>query len=280
MRRLSPAVAVLAALGAAVPAVGQAQSAKDVINRMIAEYEKRAAGVRNYTIVQEAMGMPMTMYFEKETVNGRPVFRLRQTTVGGRTTPGGRGEDDFDLYADLPRIVERAAYKGRETVDGQATDVVTIDDLKDLRFGRGMVPQQGPQQGDFQPKRATVFVDTRLSVPRRVILEGTMRTQDRSADVTATVDMLDYREVQGMLHPFRTQVKMDGLGQAADPEMKKQYDEMKKQLAELPEAQRQAMEQMMKGRLEQIEKMMGADGGMNVEVVVRDVRVNQGAPGR
>jgi hypothetical protein len=62
--------------------------------------------------------------------------------------------------------------------------------------------------------------------------------------------------------------------------MKKQYDEMKKQLAELPEAQRQAMEQMMKGRLEQIEKMMGADGGMNVEVVVRDVRVNQGAPGR
>jgi hypothetical protein len=273
MRRLVSSAAVLAAVTLGAPSA-PAQSAKDVINDMMARYEKRMAGVQNYTVVQEAMGFNMTMYFEKETVNGRPVFKLRQTTVAGRTTSSRADDDDFDLYSELPRLADHATYEGRETVDGQATHVITMDNLEDVRFGRGMVPQNA----DFKPKRATVYVDTKLAVPRRMILEGQMRMQDRNADVTATVDLLDYRDVQGMLHPFHTVMQIEGIGQAMDPEQRKQYEEMKKQLAEMPESQRQMVEKMMKGRLEQMEKMMGDDGTMNVEMIVQELQVNQGAP--
>jgi len=276
MRPFHPSVALVALIGLAPPAA-DAQSAKDVINGMVAEYEKRMAGVTNYTLVQEAMGMPVTMYFEKETVDGRPVFRLRQSSVGGVAAPqAGEDKDEFDLYRELPNLAERAVYKGRETVDGQAAHVVAVEGLKDIKMGRGMVPQGG----DFEPRRATVYVDTRLSVPRRMILEGQMRSEGRTTDVTTTIDLLDYREVSGMLHPFRSTVRIDGLGKAVDPEMRKQYDEMKKQLAEMPEAQRKMVEDRMKGRLAQMEQMMGGDGGMNIELVVRELRVNQGAPAR
>jgi hypothetical protein len=276
MRSLSTAVALITVLGAALPTVAPAQSAKDVIDRMVSEYERRAAGVRDYTLVQEGIGMPLTMYFEKETVNGKPVFRLRHTTVAGHTTAGGADEDDFDLYESLPELTARAAYKGRETVDGQAVHVIAIDDLRGVDFGRGVVPKEA----EFQPRRATILVDTKLSVPRRMILEGSMRMEGKTSDVTTTMDMLDYREVQGMLHPFRTQVKIAGAGQAVDPEMRKQYEEMKKQLAEMPESQRKMMEDMMKSRFGQIEKMMSGEGGMNIELVVKELRVNQGPPAR
>jgi len=277
MRRLAASLSLFAAVGAVAPAAAPAQSAKSVVNGMIAEYERRTASVANYTLVQEAMGMPITMYFEKETVNGRPVFALRQTTMAGRTTTHtDRDQEGVDLYGELPKVAERAVYKGRETVDGQATHVIAVEDLSDIRFGRGVVPQSS----DFEPKRATVFVDAKLSVPRRMVLEGQMRQQDKTANVTATIDLLDYREVGGMLHPFRTQMRIDGLAQAMDPETRKQLEEMKKQLAEMPESQRQMVEQMMKGRMEQMEKMMGGDGGMNVELIVKELRVNQGAPTR
>jgi hypothetical protein len=207
-------------------------------------------------------------------VNGRPVFRLRETSLAGRTTSrSGDSQKEFDLYGELPTLVERAAYKGRETVDGHATHVIAVDDLEGLRFGAGMVPQES----GFEPRRATMYVDAAQSVPRRMIIEGRMRREGRTTDVTTTVDLLDYREVSGMLHPFRSVVKIEGLGQAADPEMRKQYEEMKKQLAEMPEAQRQMVETMMKGRMEQMEQMMGGDGGMNIELIVRELRVNQGA---
>jgi hypothetical protein len=277
MRFPSRTLALVALAGAVSPFIAEAQSAKDVLNGMVAEYEKRMANVTNYTIVQEAMGTPITMYFEKETVDGRAVFRMRQSSVAAMAAPAtGEDRGESDMYAELPKLAERATYKGRETVDGQAVHVIVIDDMQGIRFGRGMAPQNA----DFEPRRATLYVDTRLSVPRRMILEGRMRNEGKTTDVTSTVDMLDYREVEGMLHPFRSQVRIDGLGGAVDPEMRKQYEEMKKQLAEMPESERKMAEQMMKGQLGQMEKMMGSDGGMNVELVVRELRVNQGAPNR
>jgi len=270
MRRLPTLLIAFAAAALLAPAA-PAQSAQSVINDMMTQYEKRMAGIDNYTLVQTAMGFDMTMRFEKEMVDGRPVYRLRESTVAGRAAPRGTDEDDFDLYGELPKIAEHATYKGRETVDGQAVHVIAVDDLREVRFGRGVMPQNA----DFEPRRATMFVDTKLSVPRRMILEGQMKMDGKTSDVTATIDLQDYREVEGMLHPFHTMMVIEGLGQAVDPETRKQYEEMKKQLAEMPESQRAMAEQMMKGRMEQMDQMMGG-GPMNVELTVKELLVNTG----
>jgi putative component of toxin-antitoxin plasmid stabilization module len=64
-----------------------------------------------------------------------------------------------------------------------------------------------------------------------------------------------------------------------DPEMRAQYEAMKKQLDDMPEAQRAMAERMMKGQMEQLEKMMeGGDDAMTVQTTVRELRVNQGPP--
>lgn len=276
MRSLTATAVLFAALGAVAPSALRAQSGKDVVNGMLAEYERRIANVTNYTLVQEVTGMPVTMYFEKITVDGRPVFALRQVTVGQQTISNAEDKAaEHDLYGELPKIADRATVTGRETVDGRAVHVIAVENMEDLRLGQGGMPDNV----QFTPRRATLFVDTKLSVPRRVILEGQMRTQDQTSDVTATTDLLDYRETQGMLHPFHTRTQIDGMGQSVDPETRKQYEQMKKQLADMPESQRAMVEQMMKGRMEQMEQMMSG-GPMTIDVLVKELRVNRGPPKR
>ena len=63
-----------------------------------------------------------------------------------------------------------------------------------------------------------------------------------------------------------------------DEETRKQYEEMKKQMAEMPEEQRKMMESMMKGQMEQFEQMLSKDGPMSIEVTVKELRVNSGPP--
>ena len=55
-----------------------AQSVADVVEDMYAAFERQVEGVQNYTLVQNVMGFVTTSYYVKETVDGRPVFRLEE----------------------------------------------------------------------------------------------------------------------------------------------------------------------------------------------------------
>jgi len=267
----SPLVPVLLAL---LPTVVAAQSARSVLERMVAEHDRRAEGIDNYTIVQDVAGQTMTMYYEKDASGPHAAFRVRKVTGpgGAANDPMAGTEDEF--WEKLPAMMEHARSGGQETVDGHATEVVVIDDLAESGFGERFA--QG--KGDFTPRTATLYVDPELWIPRRTVITGVMKNERRTADITMTMDAQDIRDVDGLLQPYHTLVRIDGLGQAIDPKMRQQYEEMKKQLAEMPESQRQMAERMMKGRMEQIEQMMSGDGGMNVELVVRELHVNAGPP--
>ena len=263
---------LLAAASTALVAVpSSAQSPKEIFDRMLAEYERQIAGVDNYTVVQEMMGMQAVMYFEKEIVDGRPMMRLKQSSVGGVTSASDEEDSLNELYAMMPELVDHATYGGRDRVDGHAVHVVNVTNLQDLEFSRSMGDE------DFTPTDGTFYVDAEQWIPRRMRFAGEMHTEEGPRTVTSVIDLLDYREVGGMLHPYRTTIQVEGLGEAIDPEMRAQYEEMKQQLADLPESQRAMAERMMKGQMEQIEKMM-AGGAMTVETIVSDVRVNQGPP--
>jgi len=271
LRRWSMLAPMLVAL---LPGALAAQSARGVLERMVAEHDRRAEGIDNYTLVQEVMGQTLTMYYEKDASGAHPVFRAREVSGIGASAqePAGGNEDEF--WEKLPRLMEHARSGGRETVDGHATEAVIIDDLAETGFGESFAPGNG----DFTPQRATLYVDPELWIPRRMVFAGTMKAQGRTSDITITMDAQDIRNVDGLLQPFHTLVRIDGLGQTIDPETRQQYEQMKKQLADMPESQRQMVEKMMKGKLEQMEQMMNGDGGMNLELVVREVHVNAGPP--
>jgi hypothetical protein len=274
MRSLALAGVLLAPV-VVTPTV-EAQTAQEIFDRMVAEYDRRAADIDNYTVVQQAMGQSVTMYFEKDMSGDHAIFRVKDARIGSmRSGQMADDEGSVQIWEHLPELMERASYEGRETVDGAAVHVVALNDLDDTEFAESIAPGNA----DFEPKRGTFFVDTELWVPRRMVFEGRLTMEGKPADVTMYMDMQDYRTVDGLLHPFRTAMRVEGLGEAIDPEMRKQYEEMKAQLAEMPESQRAMVEKMMKGQLEQMEKMMGDDGSMNFEITVEEVRVNAGPIG-
>jgi hypothetical protein len=255
----------------------QAQSAADIINQMVSDYEQQTQGVDNYTVVQEIMGMETVSYFQKEVVSGHPVFRMRETKTAGMTLSGDEtGSGGWDgWYTLAPELIARATYEGTDNLAGQKVHVISVKDLHEIGFGPGM--SQG--DADFEPRSAMLFVDTDESLMRRMVFKGLLVSDGESHEVTSTVDLQDYREVEGMLHPFHITMSMEGLGAAMDAETRKQYEEMKQQLEEMPAEQRKMMESMMKGQMENFEQMMSGDGPMSVEVRVKEVRINSGPPG-
>ena len=107
---------LLTALAWAAPL--HAQSASEIVQRMLDQYAERTAGIENYTVVQDAMGMETRVYFEKVEVEGRPVFQLRQTQAGevSMSPPNQNVDEIYMLGAELARI---ATYEGVCRFDGK-----------------------------------------------------------------------------------------------------------------------------------------------------------------
>ena len=152
-------------------------------------------------------------------------------------------------------------------VEGAETHVLILDDLRALE----LVPETGPEGSEFQPRTGRILVDADRWMPRRMEFTGDLDTGNGPMEVTSIVELRDYRETQGLLMPYHTVVRMDGLRDALDPAMLEELEEMRRQLEALPEDQRALMEQMFGGQMEQMESML-------VEMRVLEVRINEGPP--
>ncbi len=269
-RTLTGLALATALLAGAVPAA--AQSASDIVDRMLAAYEQRAEGVDDYTVVQDVMGFQTLQYFEKEIVNGRPVFRRHDLPAG---MPNSESVGELDqIYAMGEDLAHRATYQGVERIDDYDLHVLRVDDFEGLGF-----EQTISDEAEFRPTGGRLFIDVDTYAPRRFEFDGEMTNPEGVHEVSSTVTLGDYREVDGLLLPFRTVVEIHGLGAAIDPEMRAQFEEMQRELESMPESQRAMVEQMMAGQLEQFRAMMEDEGSpMTVQVLVHEVRVNAGPP--
>ena len=272
MNRIPPAIGLLVAL-CAPPA--SAQTASEIVDRMLEAYEESAESVENYTVVQDVMGFQSELYFEKEMQEGHPVFQLRNSSTDGFAADLDEDLGYTDVYAAAPELKEHARYGGTEQMDGAEVHVLVIDDLAAL----GLAQTSAPEDTEFHPRNGRIYVDAETWLPRRMEFVGDLDTGDRLVEVTSTIDLQDYRDEDGLLLPYRTVVRMDGLAAAIDPEMRAELEELRRQLEELPAEQRAMVEEMFAGRMEQMEALLdGEDGGMTVEMNVLEVHVNEGPP--
>ncbi len=251
-----------------------AQSVADIVERMYDSYERQAAGVDNYTLVQSVLGIETTSYFQKEVVDGRPVFMLRDSDTGGFSFSLGddqAGIGDFFLWGN--ELIEHGRYAGQEQIGTSAVHVLAVDDLSQLDIAQPTTPDDM----EFEPRTARIFVDDALMVPRRMEFVGDARTNTGPHEVTVRIDLENYLPIESLLVPYRTVVNIEGLGAAIDPEMRAQLEEMERQLAAMPADQRQMMERMLGPQMEQIQQMMAGGGdAMTIEVTVVDVVLNAG----
>ena len=257
------AAVALAMLGAA-PA--SAQDAKEIADRAWDLYKARSEKVENYWIKQSVMGFETTLYFEKQMVDGEPVF------VMSNEYGTGSDNDMSEMYQDFVKYAERAKYEGKAEVDGHETYVLFIDDFT------GML-ERDDQEDDFMPKKGTIYLDVDKYILRRMEMDGIMEADGKESPVHADMHFEDYREVGGMLHPFRTRMEMSGImsGMSEEDmeEARRSLADMRKQLNEMPESQRKMIEGMMKGQMDKLEEMVSS-GTMQITIEVVELRVNDG----
>lgn len=271
MRTFPRFVRVLPLLLLALLPVGvAAQSAADVMADFRAEYERRMAGVDDYTVVQNVMGTTTTVHFERQEVGGQVVFRPT-AEVGGTEIPDQASPVDDGFFL-RPDVADRMTYEGRDEVDGHACHVVRLTDFE----GLGDVADQE----EMEMESMSFCMDADEHVVRRMEMEGMANMGGGAQSMSTTAIFKDYREVGGMIHPWRVEMTVAGVG--ADPEqqarMREAMAEMEKQLEQLPESQRERVRSMMESRMEGMEGMMGIAGGEPMVIETVDVKVNEGPP--
>jgi hypothetical protein len=96
--------------------------------------------------------------------------------------------------------------------------------------------------------------------------------------MTAVTVLSDYRDVEGMLHPYLMQITATGLAAGMSEEeaeeARKNLAEMEEKLEEMDASQRAMVERMMGGQMDNLRKMLES-GQFEITVVTKKVRVNE-----
>lgn len=247
----------------------RAQSATEILERARAAYEARMTGIDDYTIVTEQF----TTYYKKVEQDGRMVWRSYMRLNTG-DLPGSL--DGYDLTTDIPTFLEDiapyTAYVDEETLDGQRVHHLRVESFPPDAFG---------EDADDAPERMDLYLDTERLVPLRMEIADTKEIDGQTRSIEQVIRFEDYREVDGLLYPFRTVMELSGLNAELSEEdrakAREGMAELKKQLAEMPEAQANMMRKMLEPQLKRLESML-ASGTMTMEIVVTDLKVNTGVP--
>jgi hypothetical protein len=250
------APALLLLIGSILPLPALATDAQDVIDKVLELDEERRKGVNRYVVEQEVMGQVSKITFERTTVtgpDGEPVDTFRMVLPDDllQPDPGSdpvMSQEDFEDMAQegvhsIAAFSESAELVGTESVDG-----------------------------------INVWIDVDDYVLLRMVMDGTMNTDGTPRPVTIENIERDYREVPGsnMYEPYEQVMRLTG--EMADEtkrqmeQARAQLEEFDKQLAEMPESQRQMMMNMMGEQIEMMRNMAAGDG---IEIVtnVRSITV-------
>ena len=254
---------LLAIIAAALLApTAQAAEARDIVAKVLELQDERRKGVNSYTVQQSVMGQTVDVVFERTTVtgpDGEPMdtFQVRMPDGFGGTE-GEMSREDFDDMSQntvdsMHEIAEQAEVVGTESIDGQDAFHLRASDLNRVEDLGG--------EGEFVMQTMNVWVDTDKYVPLRMVMDGTMNTDGTPRPITVEVHQMDYRDVpdSNMYESYRQIMRMNG---EMSEDMKAQVEqaragleEFEKQMASMPESQREMMENMMGGQIEQMRRL-------------------------
>ncbi|GIV60533.1 MAG: hypothetical protein KatS3mg043_1622 [Rhodothermaceae bacterium] len=252
----------------------RAQSADDILRQMVEAYEARMAGIDDYTVVTEQF----TTYYKKVERDGRRSYdAYTELNVEGLPAMGALNEDDPMMNDPRVFLANMAGYGervGQAAIDGRP--------VHHLRFEE-FPPDALHADPATTPKRLDLYVDAEHLVPVKMHMWMEHRQDGAPREVEAEMRFEDYRETKGLLHPFRTTMRLSGLqadiSEKELAEARKGMAELEKQLAGMPEAQADRMRKMLEPQLKKLEEILES-GTLTMTFVVRELKVNTGVPGQ
>jgi hypothetical protein len=277
------APALLLLVCSIVPAAAFAMDAQDIIDKVLELEAERREGVNRYVVEQEVMGQVSKITFERTTVtgpDGKPMDTFRMV-LPDEMLQAGPGEDPVMSQDDFEDMAQEAVYSiaafsesaelvGTETVEGRKAYHLVAENLDRKRSIDGAQ--------EFVLQTINAWIDSEMYVPLKLVMDGTMDTDGTPRPVTIETIERDYRTVPGsnMYEPYQQVMRLTG--EMAD-ETKRQMEEARthlaefeKQMAEMPESQRQMMMSMMGEQIEMMRKMAAGEG-IEIITTVRSITV-------
>ena len=245
--------------------IAEAMTADKVIENMIASYEWEMKDVEDYTIVTDKA----TTYFKRTTVEGRTTYKMRSEmeVMGIKSVSIYDGvyqwwvesgklkkeKMDYSPHQMVENLrIAQVKYIGTEKVDGHKTHILSVRDLYTMMGAEGMQKVSGK-----------LWVDAKDWYIRK--MEMDMEIEDEKGQkgtVKMTIRYEEFREVDGMLMPYRTVVTVPmpgdlGLSPEEEQEIRKGLEEAQKALAEMSTQERAMMEKIMRPQIEMVLKALG-----------------------
>ncbi|MDH3619269.1 MAG: DUF2092 domain-containing protein [Gammaproteobacteria bacterium] len=249
-----------------VPLGAHAQDAESILAKARELQLARWDGVDNYSIEQTVAGSTVTMDYVRVDETS---FRLApRSGVAGMSAKSDDGSIvNFD---EMQEIARTAQYLGTESIGGRPGYHLKADDVDYVQESDG----QSISFDTFE-----VWLDTSEYVPLKMVIHGTASSAEGTREIVMEKVDTDYRKVPGsnLYEAYHQVMTMSGV---LDPEQQKQLQEaqvqmaeFEKQLASMPEGQRQMMENMMRPKIEMMKKM-ASGGGMELIIEIQDIKVN------
>jgi hypothetical protein len=267
---------IIATLGLVVlSASAPAQSVDQIVKSARDAAVRRAQGINNYLVVEVVGTVETTQYYEKQVVDGFPVFVSRQVGqlgvmggIPGRTGGAGNSETarrSANVFTS-DQFARAAKLDGVEDIDGSRSYKLVIDDVASVPAINEM-----SGTGPVKAKRVTIWLDVAQYVPRKMEMLADLTMNGATREITVSMLLQDYRTVEGVLHPFKTVVKNEGLQDAITPEQRRQMAEARARIAALPDAQRAIAERMIPN--------LDALGDEGIVTTVKSLKANTPPPG-
>jgi len=266
MRFIHATVALCMAI-ALTPALASAQKdASKIIQQALQVYEEGAQNTDSYRMTAETMGFESKTLMKKEIIDGHPVFVPAQFS----------GSEDAQWESPqnwFRQIADRAQYDGTEEVDGRRCHVVSIDNFEGIDVSPGI-----QSDGEFQPTWMSIAI-AEDHLPRRMRMKGNTVIEGSAREVSILALMTDYRQINGMYHPFRILIEAEGFmgpGGASEKDMaeaQESLEELERSLEDMSDQERAMVEKMMGGQLERLREMV-TSGKLKLEMVVTSIEPN------
>jgi hypothetical protein len=187
-----------------------------------------------------------------------------------------RKSEGVSASNDAEKIFANAELVGTEDISGRSAWHLRSDNLDITETTNGQ---------QFTINSVDLWLDRDDCVPLKFHMKGKASGDDgKPRDIFIEKSDSDYRTVPGtsMLMSYAQTMRMGGVLTPAEEkqlaEARVQMAEFEKQMAAMPASQRSMMESMMGSQMETMRKMVDT-GAFEMEMRVKDVRVNEGIDG-
>lgn len=188
-------------------------------------------------------------------------------------TPESREAVAAALEQMLAAFAEEATVAGVETVDGQKTARIQMDNLN--------IAQAMDDGSEFLINSMSVWIDPKHAKRRKMRFDGTMTQDGQTKPFYIEQEKSDYRRVgnsylyEPHLEIMRGGGFLDEQQQAEIAEAMVELDKYEEQMAAMDPQQRAMMDRMVGPQIEALRRMASGDG-FEIRFVVQSIEINPG----